>query len=159
MRAAVEVATACGIQVTEPSLLQETNNTVVWLRPSPVVAKVATRPASKVGVRREHAVASELATLGAEIAVPLPGLESVEHLSTGFVVTLWERLKRVSADVADRALADSLAALHAALAETRTKLPSSGGADAGTSRPRRRHVHGRARDGRSDLPAYCLTPG
>lgn len=124
MRAAVEVATACGIQVTEPALLQETNNTVVWLRPSPVVAKVATRPASKLGVRREHAVASELATLGANIAVPLPGLEPVEHLPTGFVVTLWERLERLDVELADRALSDSLAALHAALAKTRTNLPS-----------------------------------
>jgi Ser/Thr protein kinase RdoA (MazF antagonist) len=124
MRAAVEVATACGVQVSEPTLLQETNNTVVWLRPSPVVAKVATRPGSKADVRREHAVGSELATLGADIAAPLPGLEPVEHLPTGFVVTLWERLACVDAGVADRELSDSLAALHAALATTRITLPS-----------------------------------
>lgn len=121
MRAAAEVGRACGIQVTEPALLQETNNTLVWLRPSRVVA---TRPASKLGVRREHAVASELATLGAEVAVPLPGLEPVEHLPTGFVVTLWERLEPLDAGVADRPLSGSLAALHAALAKTRTSLPS-----------------------------------
>ncbi len=120
----MEVGTACGIQVTEPVLLQETNNTVVWLRPSSVVAKVATRNASKLGVRREHTLGSELATLGADIAIPLPGLEPVEHLPTGFVVTLWERLERVEAQAADRLLSHSLAALQAALAKTRTKLPS-----------------------------------
>lgn len=124
LQAAVEVGTACGIGVTEPVLLQETNNTVVWLRPSPVVAKVATRTASKLGVRLEHAIGSELATLGADIAIPLRGLEPVEHRPTGFVVTLWERLERVEAQEADRSLSHSLAALHAALAKTRTKLPS-----------------------------------
>ncbi len=97
---------------------------MVWLRPSSVVAKVATRTASKLGVRLEHALGSELATLGADIAVPLRGLEPVEHLSTGFVVTLWERLERVEAPAADPSLAHSLAALHAALARTRTQLPS-----------------------------------
>ena len=120
----MEVGTACGIEVAEPALLQETNNTVVWLRPSSVVAKVATRPASKLGVRLEHALGSELATLGADIAVPVPGLEPVEHLPTGFVVTLWERLEGVEARAADRSLSHSLAALHAALARTRTKVPS-----------------------------------
>ena len=115
---------ACGTHVSEPALLQETNNTVVWLRPSPVVAKVATRPDSKLDVRREHAVGCELATLGADIAVPLPLLEPIEHLPTGFVVTLWALLDRVDAPVTDRSLSDSLAALHAALAKTWTELPS-----------------------------------
>ena len=124
LQAAVEVGTACGIRVTEPALLQETNNTVVWLRPSAVVAKVATRTDSKLDVRLEHAIGSELATLGADIAVPVPGLEPVEHLPTGFVVTLWERLERVEAQAADRLLSLSLAALHATLARTRTQLPS-----------------------------------
>src|SRR5919202_3807941 len=95
LQAAVEVGTSCGIRVTEPVLLQETNNTMVWLRPSPVVAKVATRVDSKHEVRLEHAIGSELATLGADIAAPVPGLGPVEHRATGFVVTLWERLERV----------------------------------------------------------------
>lgn len=97
---------------------------MVWLRPSPVVAKVATRTDSKLDVGLEHAIGSELATLGADIAVPVPGLDPVEHLPTGFVVTLWERLERVAAKAADRSLSHSLAALHAALARTRTTLPS-----------------------------------
>ena len=105
-------------------LLQETNNTVVWLRPAPVVAKVATRTDSKLDVRLEHAIGTELATLGADTAVPVQGLEPVEHPPTGFVVTLWERLERIEGQAADRSLSHSLAALHAALARTRTKLPS-----------------------------------
>jgi Ser/Thr protein kinase RdoA (MazF antagonist) len=124
MLAAVEVGAAYGVGAAAPALLQETNNTVVWLRPFPVIAKVATRADSKLDVRLEHAVGSELAALGADIATPLPGAEPVEHPSTGFVVTLWERLERVNAEVPGRSLSRSLAALHTALAKTCTKLPS-----------------------------------
>ncbi|HEV2758935.1 MAG TPA: phosphotransferase [Acidimicrobiales bacterium] len=124
MRAAIEIGVAYGVDASEPVLLHETNNTVVWLRPSPVVAKVATRADSKVDVRLEHAIGSELAALGADVAHPFPGAEPVEHPSTGFVVTLWEWLERVNGEVPGRSLSSSLAALHAALANTHTKLPS-----------------------------------
>ncbi len=40
------------------------------------------------------------------------------------MVTLWERLEPVDAQAADRSMSHSLAALHAALARIRTKLPS-----------------------------------
>lgn len=124
MLAAVEVGEAYGVDASAPALLQETNNTVVWLRPSPVVAKVATRADAKLDVVLEHAVGKELAALGAETVAPSPDAEPVEHAATGFVVTLWERLEGVAAEVPDRLVSRSLAALHAALAKTRTKLPS-----------------------------------
>ena len=79
-------------------------------------------------------VGGRLPDLGADIAAPVPGLEPVEHQPTGFVVTLWERLERVGAEVADRSLSGSLLSLHATLARTRTKLPSLRRAGA---RPRR----------------------
>src|SRR5919109_3867084 len=99
MVAAVEVGEAQGVDASAAVLLQETNNTVVWLRPSQVVAKVATRPDGKVALRLEHAVGTELAALGAEIAAPVPGIDAVEHAATGFVVTLWERLVLLDAEV------------------------------------------------------------
>jgi hypothetical protein len=55
---AVEAGAAHGIDASD-----ESNNTVVWLRPSPVVAKVATRADAKLDLRLEHAVATELAAL------------------------------------------------------------------------------------------------
>lgn len=125
VRAATDVAGGFGITNTDPVLLQETNNTVVWLRPEPVVAKVAVRADSQDEVRREHAVASELGALGAEVARPLLGTWPVSHSGTGFVVTLWERLEgsdRVA--VAPEVLAGSLRRLHAALSRTEAKLPS-----------------------------------
>ena len=59
--AAVEVAEEAGLAARDPVLLHETNNTVVWLRPEPVIAKVGTRPAAATDLRVEHAVATELA--------------------------------------------------------------------------------------------------
>ena len=67
-----------------------------------VVAKVATRADANLDLRLEHAVGTELAAVGAHVASPLPGAEPVEHPLTGFLVTLWERLERVDAEVADR---------------------------------------------------------
>ncbi len=125
IQAATEVAGQFGITSTDPVLLQETNNTVVWLRPEPVVAKVAVRAHSQNEVRREYAVASELAALGAEVARPVSGTWPISHSGSGFVVTLWERLEgpdRVR--VAPEVLAGSLRRLHAALRQTKVDLPS-----------------------------------
>jgi hypothetical protein len=41
-RAAIEVAEELGLTLDGPLLIQETNNTVVWLRPYPIIAKVGT---------------------------------------------------------------------------------------------------------------------
>ena len=123
--AAVQVAEAFGVVSNDPLLLHETNNTVVWLRPEPVVAKVATRPDARDDIRSEHAIAVELAAVGGEIARPLPGTEPRVHEETGFVVTLWERLDGIDrAEVEPAALLQSLGRLHVALAETSRALPS-----------------------------------
>jgi Ser/Thr protein kinase RdoA (MazF antagonist) len=125
VQAAIEAAEQFGIFTTDPLLLQETNNTVLWLRPEPVVAKVAVRDHSKAEIRLEHAVAVELAALGAEIARPLPGTSPVLHPASGFVVTLWERLRGTDrTSVAPRELAGSLQRLHSALTQTEVELPS-----------------------------------
>jgi Phosphotransferase enzyme family len=125
VHAATDVAGRFGITKTDPVLLQETNNTVVWLRPEPVVAKVAVRADSQDEVRREYAVASELGVLGAEVARPLPGTWPISHSGTGFVVTLWERMEGSDrVPVAPEVLAGSLRRLHAALRRTVAELPS-----------------------------------
>jgi Ser/Thr protein kinase RdoA (MazF antagonist) len=121
----LEVAGQLGLRAEHAVLLQETNNTVVWLRPEPVIAKVATRPDAKSDVRLEHAIASELAALRSDIAAPLPGSFPVVHLETSFVVTFWQRLDEdAHATVAPDELALSLRKLHLALAQTHTALPS-----------------------------------
>jgi Ser/Thr protein kinase RdoA (MazF antagonist) len=123
--AAVEVAAGFGVASTDPKLIQETNNTVVWLRPHAVVAKVATRPDAMTGLWLEHAIALELTAVGGEIAAPLPAAAPVAHQETGFVVTLWERLDGVDqAQVDAGELLRSLGRLHDVLADTTHPLPS-----------------------------------
>lgn len=124
VHAAVDVAASLGIQTHAPAVLQETNNTVVWLQPAEIIAKVATRPDAQEGLRIEHAVATQLADLRAEAARPFPGTGPVVHASTGFVVTLWQRADGMSqAPVDGRELSASLQRLHTALARTQTDLP------------------------------------
>lgn len=125
LEVATEVAGELGIITTDPVVLQETNNKVVWLRPEPVVAKVAVRAHSQADLRLEFAVATELAASDAEIARPMPGTQPVVHPGTGFVVTFWERLDGADrVDVPAQELAGSLHRLHTALGRTGVSLPS-----------------------------------
>lgn len=67
--AATRVGTEHGCEIADPVVLQETNNVVIWLRPSDVVAKVGRWPHSEERLVREHAVATALAEI-APIAKP-----------------------------------------------------------------------------------------
>lgn len=124
-RAAVEVAQLLGFSVDEPVLIQETNNTVVWLRPHAIVAKVATRADSADGLIREHAVVSALGALGAPVAPPVPNALPLRHPATGFVVTLWRRLDHdAAAQAPGSVVGASLTRLHEALWGCGVELPS-----------------------------------
>ncbi len=160
--AAIEVAEAFDVVSTDPMLLQETNNTVVWLRPHAVVAKVATRLDARNDLRLEHAIARELVAVGGEIAAPLPATEPVAHEETGFVVTLWERLDGFDrAPVTASDLFQSLGRLHDALAETTTPAAFlSFLIDARSKSSRRRLVDDRSAAGRQGVSAAMpLTRG
>jgi Ser/Thr protein kinase RdoA (MazF antagonist) len=123
--AAVRVARRAGLQPQDPLVLEETNNTVMWLRPEEVVAKVATRPNAVDGLWTEWRIASELVLLRAEVAAPLPGSGPTIDEPTGLVVTLWERVVgEPHVDLAPATVGRSLQRLHAALARTQTPVPS-----------------------------------
>ncbi len=124
-RAAVAVAERLGVSVDEPVLVQKTNNTVVWLRPHAIIAKVGTHPGSGERLLREHAIASELAEHGAPVASPLPGVTPVSDAETGFLVTLWCRLENdAGRPVRGQAIGASLRELHDALTVCGVELPS-----------------------------------
>ncbi len=115
--AAVRVARAAGLQPHDPVVLHQTNNTVVWLRPEAVVAKVATRPNARPGLRTEWGIASELVRFGADVAAPLSGVAPTIDEPTGFVVTLWDHVVGEQyVEIAPATVAQSLRRLHAALA-------------------------------------------
>ncbi len=124
-RAAIEVAENLGFGVSKPLVLQETNNTVVWLRPHPIVAKVATRADSSDGIVREHAVLSSLHRANAAVVAPVAGLSPRIHHDTGYVVTLWEHLEGLRGrQPSDSDVGRALGQLHAALSDCRVPLPS-----------------------------------
>lgn len=123
-RAAVEVAQRLGFVVEEPVLVQETNNTVVWLRPHAIIAKVGTHPGSGEGLLREHEVASELAAHGAPVAPPLHGAAAQRDPETGFIVTLWCRLEHDGAPASGAIVGESLSRVHEARCLSNATLPS-----------------------------------
>ncbi|MHB8498754.1 MAG: hypothetical protein ACYDES_12360 [Acidimicrobiales bacterium] len=84
LSAALEVGLQLGVDSDDPLVLQESNNTVVWLRPHPVIAKVGTRADGAEGIVREHEVATALCSVGAPVverssdrlSLPLPSRTS-----------------------------------------------------------------------------------
>jgi Ser/Thr protein kinase RdoA (MazF antagonist) len=122
--AATEVGRSFGVLCTEPVVLHETNNTVVWLSPAPVIAKVTTRRDSANALVKEYDVATALAARGAPVAQPLPGSRPAAHASTGFTVTLWRRLEaEPGAEPSGSAVGHSLRAIHEALVLCELELP------------------------------------
>ena len=86
--AAIAVASSFRLSGTEPVVLSDTNNLVLWLRPTPVVAKVATGHHRRLGL--ELAVAKHLRERGAPIVPPAGALPQEVHQLGGFEITFWE---------------------------------------------------------------------
>jgi aminoglycoside phosphotransferase (APT) family kinase protein len=123
--AALRVAARFGYASDEPAVIQETNNTVVWLRPHPVVAKVGKWGHSHASLVREHRIAKALAADGAPVGPPVAGTAPVRDEETGYTVTLWERLEHDPEEEPDPLDAgSSLRDLHRALDRFGDGLPS-----------------------------------
>jgi Ser/Thr protein kinase RdoA (MazF antagonist) len=122
---AVRVAAACGWPATDPVVLRETNNAVIWLRPHEVVAKVGRWEQSEQEFRLERAVADALARNGTPIAAPLGPVEPVRDREAGFLVTFWERLSPDDArDLDPIEHGSALRRLHRGLRGFEGDLPS-----------------------------------
>lgn len=123
--AATRISVVHGYVADNPLILQETNNTVVWLRPHPIIAKVGKWAHSEKALLREHAVATTLAAEDAPIAPPLAGTEPRRDAETGFLVTLWQRLEHDRKyEAAPKELGNSLRRFHEGLARYEGELPS-----------------------------------
>jgi thiamine kinase-like enzyme len=124
IRAAVEVARQFRVDSDEPELIQETNHTVVWLRPRAVIAKVGTRREAEENLRREFEVATALFAQGAPVVRPLPTSVPTRHHETEYFVTLWQRLERdLDAEVPEFEVGNSLRKVHAGLERSTVPLP------------------------------------
>jgi hypothetical protein len=111
-----------GLSVEEAVALRSTNNVVVWLRPSLVVAKIAMRPGT---ADRELTLATAMAATGAPIVPPAPRIGNRVHRVDGHDVTFWTYEPQDGVAAADAAsLAGALFALHQALSDLRPMIPS-----------------------------------
>ena len=93
IKAATEIAATYRIKSDAPVLLKDSNNTVIHLAPSPVVAKVATSKLRKQHVSNlEHElnVALHLASLGAPIVPPSGEIPPAVYRDGELEVTFWQ---------------------------------------------------------------------
>jgi hypothetical protein len=82
LEAAVSVVEALGVVTERPAILADSNNTIVWLAPAAIVAKVGTshfRDAELESLTRELAVAAHLSRLGAPVVAPSAAVHAGPH--------------------------------------------------------------------------------
>jgi Phosphotransferase enzyme family len=128
--AAVAAARAHGLRVDDPVVLRDRLNVLVWLKPAPVVARVAgtiavVRPGDE-WLRREVAVAGALAAAGAPVVAPSDELPPGPHLQDGRLVSFWTHVPAREAPVDPVAAGEALRACHAALRSFAGSLPLLG---------------------------------
>jgi hypothetical protein len=127
VEAAVEVASAHGLVCDDPLVLRNAWHVVVYLRPSPVVARVTSGAAGvdPQDVVRELDVARHLARAGAPVVEPSELLDPGPHEHGGHMLVFWRYLtSQGELDVA--AAGRGLRAIHEALADYPGELPAAG---------------------------------
>jgi Phosphotransferase enzyme family len=121
--AAVTIGREFGLTVRTPVTLADSNNVVVWLTPSPVVAKVGTGHHRSLSL--ELQVARHLVARRAPVVAPATELPPRVHHLAGFDVTFWQYQAHDHAeDVDPRKLGGALLDLHEALETYSGYLPS-----------------------------------
>jgi molybdopterin-guanine dinucleotide biosynthesis protein A len=121
--AAAEAAAAQGLDGLEPRIVSDWNDTIVHLRPEPLVARVATSPFRadpEADLAREVALARSVADRGGPVLPPASDLPPGPHRADGLALTFWPYVDVVAGEPSPAELAGSLRALHEALP---TSLP------------------------------------
>jgi molybdopterin-guanine dinucleotide biosynthesis protein A len=127
IRAAEWVARNYGIDDVRPKILQDWNDTIVRLRPAPIVARVRTSWSEGDALetyQRELAVAAHAAKRGAPIVAPTIDPAPGPYRVDGLVVTLWDYVEELPGDVPPDESGRALRALHDAIADYPHTLPS-----------------------------------
>ncbi len=124
--AAEQAARAHGVEVIAPTILQDWNDTIVHLRPAPIVARVRTswlEDDAENTFEREVSVAAHAAARGAPLVPPTANPPAGPHRFEGLVVTFWEYVDELPGDVQADEAGRALRALHDAIAEYPFSLP------------------------------------
>jgi aminoglycoside phosphotransferase (APT) family kinase protein len=120
-RAAVRVASRLGLWVTNPTVLSDSNNLVLWLRPAPVVAKVGVGHHRRLAL--ELSIARHLTTLGAPISPPAADVPPEVHRDGNVEVTFWAYQPHIDGDPDPQAVAAALREVHEAMLSHPGRLP------------------------------------
>ncbi|MFL5884767.1 MAG: phosphotransferase family protein [Thermoleophilaceae bacterium] len=125
--AAVAVAAAQGLGVTDPVVLQDGSNVLVHLRPAPIVARVPAVTArfrnGDAWLAREVAVAGFLHDAGAPVVPPASEIPPGPHAHDGHLMTFFEYAAPASSPVDAREAGRRLRLCHEALRAYPGELP------------------------------------
>ena len=127
VRAAETLGRSLGIRVAAPRVLKDSNNTIVHLAPSPLVAKVGTshfRDARLNALAHELAVGRYLSAKRAPIVRPSSEVPAGPHRIGGLTITLWQFYEAVLTPPAPGSLGSVLMKVHEALRDYPGALPS-----------------------------------
>jgi hypothetical protein len=128
VHAAQEIVRRHGLAAGQARVLQDTNNVVVHLAPSPVVAKICRASVGDHGWQRlatELEIARHLECAGAPVVGPSQELPPGPHVHGGFAMTFWRYQDHdPSAPVSAGAAEHVLAQVHGALDGYPESFPS-----------------------------------
>jgi hypothetical protein len=127
VEAACTVLDELGLAVADPVVLKDSNNTVIWMQPSALVAKVGTSTLGSAGLRGlglELAVLAWLSGRGCPVRGLPSGLPQVLHRAGGMDVLLLEFVEAyLEGNVEPRLAQETLTAVHQALGSYPGRLP------------------------------------
>jgi hypothetical protein len=127
IQAATAVAIAQGLEFEQAIVLQDSDNVVLHLAPTSVMARVATTTAThRPGDQwfgREVAVAKYLTEVGAPIIPVSPLVEPGPHFYLGLVLSFWQFVEVLLADYDPIVAGRTLKQCHDRLVDYPTELP------------------------------------
>jgi len=132
LAAALALGARHGLPTHSPEVLLDGSNLLVHLAPAPVVIRLATftafiRHDPSPWLRREVALATYLAGVGASVVPPCDEVAAGPHLVDGWWMTVWRHVPHNPSVVASvRKLLPALDELHGALAKYPGELPLLG---------------------------------
>ncbi|MCV7113664.1 phosphotransferase [Mycolicibacterium setense] len=116
----VAVAATHGLRCTQPRILRDRSNLLLWLFPTPVVARVprlsrVIRPNPERHLRAELEIALHLRSHGLPVVQPSPEIAHGPHRITHGYCTFWQHHHLIDIQPHPAELTESIAAMHKAL--------------------------------------------